>query len=262
MDRLPARGLDAPAAAGPATLGLTRVAARLDLPVVVRGRGRTVLLQALFAERYGLGYGGSDASGLLPAALYRIGYAGLLSRQLGGGPWRIAAGAQVTLAGDLEDVGTDQLQVTGQLLATRRASRSLEWGVGVAWINVGPGLVPALLLRWQDGGRQRLEVIPPVRVEYARALGPRVEAGLAGRLLGGRFRRGSALAAGAERVDLVELVAGPWASVRVGPVTLRGDAGYAPLRRYRLREGEGNAEVRTLDARSGAWFRLGAAVRF
>lgn len=242
-----------------------RLAARISAPAIVRGAGRTVVLQDLFVERIGLEYRSlepdappsADAVAALPTRLHALQYSVSWSERLDP-RWRLAVSGQAALLGDFENVDLGHLRVTGQVLATRQARPNLQWGAGIGWINLGPRLVPLARLLWADGRGERLDVLLPSRAEYWNEIAGGVEVGGTLRLTGNRYTLGRDDAAPFTTLEFTEGTVGPAVAWRHRQVRVQADGGLAFLRTFRQR---GPLEAsRSLGPEPGAYARVAVRV--
>lgn len=242
-----------------------RLSARLAPPALVRGRGRTIVLQDLLYERAAFDYrptGTGNGSAVLPAGLpgtlHTIQYAATLAQRLDA-RWRLALSTQAALVSDLRDVDLDHVRLTGQALATRQVRPNLQWGAGLGWINVGPRLVPLARVLWVDPkGTRRLDVLLPNRAEYWAALAPGVEVGGALRLSGNRFTIGDTTAAPYRTLVFTEGSVGPAIALQHGAARLQLEGGVAFVRT--LRQEGALVNDRSLSPGPGAFVRATARV--
>jgi hypothetical protein len=103
-----------------------------------------------------------------------------------GNRWSMVGIISLGLYTDLEQIDKEDVFVNGGVLFVKQHSPRFSYGIGAMFTNSfgTPMLLPAFLVRWQTGGRYRLDLDFPEKISVSRTLSKRTDIALAIRTRG------------------------------------------------------------------------------
>lgn len=167
-----------------------RIGVRLTAPTRFFGGTRWALTNEAQYDRLQFGSEGAACTGSATScgrpddprafAYHTVRYDLGLSRQLNA-QWRLSGLARTELLTGGQAPRLSDVRLTGAVMALKQARPTLQWGLGLAVLNIETPVIPAARLLWTDGARWRADVLLPQRAELWREFHPRLELGVVGR---------------------------------------------------------------------------------